>query len=77
MSKKVALIVTAEVATRIVVEVENDFDVKNLNEFQFENIAEDTKERLAKNLYNDICDCITDIDLDRECPYKEFEDVAR
>lgn len=73
MGKKVALLVTAEVTTRLVMEVEDDFDVKNLNEFQFENIAEDTKEKLARNLYNDICDCITEIDLDRECPYSENE----
>ena len=43
MSRKVALLVTAEVQTRIVVEVADDFDVENLNEQEFCNISELSK----------------------------------
>jgi len=71
MSKKVALLVTAEVQTRIVVEVADDFDVENLNEKEFADIAIQSKRRLLNNLNNDVFDCITDINLDREIPYNE------
>ena len=74
MSRKVALLVTAEVQTRIVVKVTDDFDVKNISEGDFCYIAETSKERLAQNLCNDICDCVTKVELDAEVPYKENED---
>ena len=74
MSRKVALLVTAEVQTRIVVEVADDFDVENLNEQEFCNISEHSKERLAQNLRNDIYECVTEIELDTEVPYNENED---
>lgn len=74
MSRKVALLVTAEVQTRIVVEVADDFDVENLNEQEFCNISELSKERLAQNLHNDIYECVTEIELDTEVPYNENED---
>ena len=74
MSRKVALLVTAEVQTRIVVEVADDFDVENLNEQEFCNISELSKERLIQNLRNDIYECVTEIELDTEVPYNENED---
>ena len=73
MSRKVALLVSAEVTTRVVVEVEDDFDVENLNEFQFEKIADIAKNNLVRNLNDDYMDCITDIELDRECPYTDYK----
>ena len=74
MSKKVALLVTAEVQTRIVVKVADDFDVENISEGDFCYISEISKERLAQNLRNDIYDCVTKVELDTEVPYKENED---
>ena len=74
MSRKVALLVTAEVQTRIVVKVADDFDVENISEGDFCYISEISKERLAQNLCNDICDCVTKVELDTEVPYKENED---
>ena len=74
MSRKVALLVTAEVQTRIVVEVADDFDVENIKDGDFCYISQIAKERLAQNLYNDICDCVTKVELDTEVPYKESED---
>ena len=74
MSRKVALLVTAEVKTRIVVKVADDFDVENISEQDFCYIAEIAKERLVQNLCNDIYDCVTEVELDAEVPYKENED---
>ena len=74
MSRKVALLVTAEVQTRIVVKVADDFDVENISEGDFCYISEIAKERLVQNLYNDINDCVTKVELDTEVPYKENED---
>ena len=74
MSRKVALLVTAEVQTRIVVKVADDFDVENISEGDFCYIAEISKERLAQNLCNSIYDCVTKVELDTEVPYKENED---
>lgn len=74
MSKKVALLVTAEVQTRVVVKVADDFDVENISEGDFSYISQISKERLAQNLCNDICDCVTKVELDTEVPYKENED---
>lgn len=74
MSKKVALLVTAEVQTRIVVKVADDFDVENISEGDFSYISQISKERLAQNLCNSIDDCVTEIELDTEVPYKENED---
>lgn len=72
MSRKVALLVTAEVQTRIVVEVADDFDVENLNENEFEKIANDAKPYLLGNLNHDFLDCVTDIELDKECPHTDY-----
>lgn len=72
MSRKVALLVTAEVQTRIVVEVADDFDVENLNENEFEKIADTARHRLVCNLQNDYLDCVTDIELDKECPHTDY-----
>ena len=74
MSRKVALLVTAEVQTRIVVNVADDFDVENISEQDFCYISETAKERLAQNLCNDIYDCVTEVELDAEVPYQENED---
>ena len=74
MSKKVALLVTAEVQTRVVVKVADDFDVENISEGDFSYISQISKERLAQNLCNDICDCVTKVELDTEVPYTENED---
>ena len=74
MSRKVALLVTAEVQTRIVVKVADDFDVENISEGDFCYIAEIAKERLAQNLCNDIYECVTEVELDTEVPYNENED---
>ena len=72
MSRKVALLVTAEVQTRIVVEVADDFDVENLNENEFEKIADKAKPYLLGNINHDFLDCVTDIELDKECPHKDY-----
>jgi hypothetical protein len=72
MSRKVALLVTAEVQTRIVVEVADDFDVENLNENEFEKIANDAKPYLLGNINHDFLDCVTDIELDKECPHMDY-----
>lgn len=72
MSRKVALLVTAEVQTRIVVEVADDFDVENLNENEFEKIADTARHRLVCNLQKDYLDCVTDIELDKECPHTDY-----
>ena len=74
MSKKVALLVTAEVQTRIVVDVADNFDVENIKDGDFYHISEIAKERLAQNLCNDIYDCVTEVKLDTEVPYTENED---
>ena len=74
MSKKVALLVTAEVQTRIVVNVADDFDVENIKDGDFCYISQIAKERLAQNLRNDIYECVTKVELDTEVPYKENED---
>ena len=71
MSRKIALLVTAEVQTRIVVKVAADFDVENISEQDFCYISEIAKERLAPNLCNDIYDCVTKVEWDTEVPYKE------
>lgn len=72
MSRKVALLVTAEVQTRIVVEVADDFDVENISTEEFEKIANSAQHRLVGNLYNDYMDCVTDIELDKECPHTDY-----
>ena len=74
MSKKVALLVTAEVQTRIVVDVADDFDTENIKDGDFCYISQIAKERLAQNLRNDIYECVTKVELDTEVPYKENED---
>lgn len=72
MSRKVALLVTAEVQTRIVVEVADDFDVENLNENEFVKVANDAKPYLLGNINHDFLDCVTDIELDKECPHTDY-----
>ena len=72
MSKKVALLVSAEVMTRVVVEVADDFDVENLNENEFEKIANTAKPYLLGNINHDFLDCVTDIELDKECPHTDY-----
>lgn len=72
MSRKVALLVTAEVQTRIVVEVADDFDVENLNENEFEKIADKAKPYLLGNINHDFLGCVTDIELDKECPHTDY-----
>lgn len=77
MSRKVALLVTAEVMTRIVVEVADDFDVENISTEEFEKIANSAQHRLVGNLYNDYMDCVTDIELDKECPHTDYKKAIR
>ena len=72
MSKKIALLVSAEVMTRVVVEVADDFDVENLNENEFEKIANKAKPYLIGNINHDFLDCVTDIELDKECPHTDY-----
>ena len=72
MSKKVALLVSAEVMTRVVVEVADDFDVENLNENEFEKIANNAKPYLLGNINHDFLDCVTSIELDKECPHTDY-----
>lgn len=68
MSKKIALLVSAEVTTRIEIEVEDDFEIQNINSETFDEIALKAKQRLVNNLRSDYLDCVTDIELDTECP---------
>ena len=77
MSRKVALLVSAEVTTRVVVEVEDDFDVENLNEKEYMKIANTAKSRLISNLHFDYFDCVTDIELDKECPHTDYIKAIR
>lgn len=72
MSKKIALLVSAEVMTRVVVEVADDFDVENLNENEFEKIAYKARPYLVGNLNHNFLDCVTDIELDKECPHTDY-----
>lgn len=72
MSRKVALLVTAEVMTRIVVEVADDFDAENIRMEEFEKIANDAKPYLLGNINHDFLDCVTDIELDKECPHTDY-----
>ena len=72
MSKKIALLVSAEVMTRVVVEVADDFDVENINENEFEKIANKAKPYLLGNINYDFLDCVTDIELDKECPHTDY-----
>ena len=72
MSRKVAILVTAEVQTRIVVEVADDFDVENIRMEEFEKIANDAKPYLLGNINHDFLDCVTDIELDKECPNTDY-----
>ena len=74
MSRKIALLVTAEVQTRIVVKVADDFDVENISEGDFFFFFEIEKERLAQNFCYDIYDCVTKVELFFVVPYKESED---
>ena len=74
MSRKVALLVTAEVQTRIVVEVADDFDVENIKDGDFCYISQIAKKRLAQNLCNGIYDYVTEIKLDTAVPYNENEE---
>ena len=72
MSRKVALLVTAEVQTRLVVEVADDFDVENIRMEEFDKIANDAKPYLLGNINHDFLDCVTDIELDKECPHTDY-----
>ena len=72
--KKVAILVQAYVATRVVIEVPDDFDVDH------DELAEDMcneAERLAiPRLKNNICgDCIDSIEVDYEMPYDAKHDT--
>ena len=71
MSKKVALLVTAEVTTRVVVEVADDFNVENISTEEFDKIANVAKPYLIGNLAHDYLDNVTEIELDRECPHTD------
>ena len=77
MSRKVALLVRAEVATRVVVEVADDFDAENIRMEEFEKIANTAKHRLVSNLHHDYLDCVTDIELDTECPHTDYIKAIR
>ena len=48
MSRKVALLVTAEVQTRIVVKVADDFDVENIKDGEFCYISSAASSRASK-----------------------------
>lgn len=72
--KKVAVLVQAYVATRVVIEVPDDFDMR------YDELAEDMcneAERLAiPRLKNNICgDNIESIEVDYEVPYDAKHDV--
>ena len=72
MSRKVALLVTAEVMTRVVVEVADDFDAENIRMEEFDKIANTAKPYLLGNINHDFLDCVTDIELDKECPHTDY-----
>lgn len=72
MSKKIALLVSAEVMTRVVVEVADDFDVENIRMEEFDKIANNAKPYLLGNINHDFLDCVTDIELDKECPHTDY-----
>ena len=72
MSRKVALLVTEEVQTRIVVEEADDFDVENIRMEEFDKIANTAKPYLLGNINHDFLDCVTDIELDKECPHTDY-----
>ena len=72
MSHKIAVLVRAEVATRVVVEVADDFDVENISMEEFDKIANVAKPYLLGNINHDFLDCVTDIELDRECPHTDY-----
>lgn len=74
MSKKIAMIVRAEVATRVVVEVEDDFNPNNIIDFDYEKLIDVAKPQLIRNLDNDCYSVVTDIEEDRDCPYEDNED---
>lgn len=72
--KKVAVLVQAYVATRVVIEVPDDFDM------HYDELAEDMcneAERLAiPRLKNNICgDSIDSIEVDYEVPYDAKHDT--
>ena len=73
MSKKIAMIVRAEVATRIVVEVDDDFNPNNIMDFDYEKMIDVAKPQLIRNLDNDCYSVVTDIEEDRDCPYEDNE----
>ena len=74
MSKKIAMIVRAEVATRVVVEVDDDFNPNNIIDFDYEKLIDVAKPQLIRNLDNDCYSVVTDIEEDRDCPYEDNED---
>lgn len=67
--KKVALLVTAEVKTRIVLDMPDDFNEETdaIPMGSWEDAVRVAIPRLKDNI-NDF-DCIEEVDVDTECPY--------
>ena len=70
---KTAVLVTANVTTRVIIDVEeNDFQFENpLSLIEYEIAVKKAKGRLINNLINDYEDMIEDVRIDTECPYDE------
>jgi hypothetical protein len=69
--KKVALLVTAEVKTRIVLDMPDDFNEETdaIPMEYLHKTADVACPRLAQNVKDFGLDCLVDIDVDTECPY--------
>lgn len=70
---KTAVLVTANVTTRVIIDVEEkDFQFENpLSLIEYEKAVKKAKGRLINNLINDYEDMIEDVRIDTECPYNE------
>ena len=69
--KKVALLVTAEVKTRIVLDMPDDFNEETdaIPMEYLHKTADVACPRLAQNVKDFGLDCLIDVDVDTECPY--------
>ena len=66
---KKALLVTANVTTRVIV----DYDGDTITDKEYNEALALAKERLLHNLSHDYTDCVEDVREDEDCPYTEGE----
>ena len=66
---KKAVLVTANVTTRVIV----DYDGDSITDKEYNEALALAKERLLHNLSHDYHDCIEDVREDEDCPYTEGE----